>query len=255
MGERIRLTAADGHAGMGYRAAPEGKARGGVVVIGEVWGVNSWVREVVDRFARHGYLTVAPNLFDRLKPGFESEDYAAGSVYSTMAEQMKSFSFDTALPDVEATVKAAAEGGKVGITGYCFGGATTWRACHAGLGLSAGSGYYGGGIPNYIDLEPQVPLEMHYGDKDSGIPLEQIEALKVGALIEETDVRDIVAKQAITDNADILTVYGNLLCGSGNHLRAFNEQLLARGVTYVPQVITQQEWDAIATAEAVACGG
>ena len=66
MGERIRLTAADGHAGMGYRAAPEGKARGGVVVIGEVWGVNSWVREVVDRFARHGYLTVAPNLFDRL---------------------------------------------------------------------------------------------------------------------------------------------------------------------------------------------
>jgi carboxymethylenebutenolidase len=66
----------------------------------------------------------------------------------------------------------------VGITGYCFGGATTWRACHAGLGLSAGSGYYGGGIPNYIDLEPQVPLEMHYGDKDSGIPLEQIEALK-----------------------------------------------------------------------------
>ncbi|MGN6685625.1 MAG: dienelactone hydrolase family protein [Devosia sp.] len=178
MGERIRLTAADGHAGMGYRAAPEGKARGGVVVIGEVWGVNSWVREVVDRFARHGYLTVAPNLFDRLKPGFESEDYAAGSVYSTMAEQMKSFSFATALLDVEAAVKAAAEGGKVGITGYCFGGATTWRACHAGLGLSAGSGYYGGGIPNYIDLEPQVPLEMHYGDKDSGIPLEQIEALK-----------------------------------------------------------------------------
>ena len=178
MGERIRLTAADGHAGMGYRAAPEGKARGGVVVIGEVWGVNSWVREVVDRFARHGYLTVAPNLFDRLKSGFESEDYAAGSVYSTMAEQMKSFSFDTALLDVEAAVKAAAEGGKVGITGYCFGGATTWRACHAGLGLSAGSGYYGGGIPNYIDLEPQVPLEMHYGDKDSGIPLEQIEALK-----------------------------------------------------------------------------
>lgn len=82
-----------------------------------------------------------------------------------------------------------------------------------------------------------------------------IAALKVGALIEETDVRDIVAKQAITDNADILEVYGNLLCGSGNHLRAFNEQLLARGVTYVPQVITQQEWDAIATAEAVVCGG
>lgn len=178
MGERITLTAADGFTVNAYRAAPEGKARGGVVVIGEVWGVNKWVREVVDRFARHGYLTVAPNLFDRIKPGFESEDYAAGSAYATMAAQMKTFSFDKALLDVEAAVKAAATGGKVGITGYCFGGATTWRACHAGLGLSAGSGYYGGGIPNYIDLEPQVPLEMHYGDKDSGIPLEQVAALK-----------------------------------------------------------------------------
>ena len=140
MGERITLTASDGHTLNGYRAAPEGKPRGGVVVIGEVWGVNKWVREVVDRFARHGYLTVSPNLFARIKPDFESEDYAAGSVYATMGEQMKSFSFDTALRDVEAAIKLAAEGGKVGITGYCFGGATTWRACAAGLGLSAGSG-------------------------------------------------------------------------------------------------------------------
>jgi carboxymethylenebutenolidase len=133
---------------------------------------------VADRFARHGYLAVAPARFDRLKMGFESEDYAAGSSYATMGEQMKTFSFANALLDVEAAVKAAAAGGKVGITGYCFGGAMTWRACHAGLGLSAGSGYYGGGIPNYIDLEPQVPLEMHYGSKDTGIPLEQVEALK-----------------------------------------------------------------------------
>ena len=82
-----------------------------------------------------------------------------------------------------------------------------------------------------------------------------VEGLKVGALIEETDIRDINEKKAITDNADIVQVYDNLLCGSTNHLRAFNEQLLARGVTYVPQVITQQEWDAIASADAVVCGG
>lgn len=178
MGERITLSAADGHSFNGYRAAPEGKARGGVVVIGEVWGVNKWVREVTDRFARHGYLAVAPNLLARIKPDFESEDYAAGSAYATMAEQMKAFSFPDALEDVRAAVDMAADGGKVGITGYCFGGSVTWRACHEGLGLSAGSGYYGGGVPNYIDLEPQVPLEMHFGDKDTGIPLEQVEALK-----------------------------------------------------------------------------
>ena len=91
---------------------------------------------------------------------------------------MKKFDQDKALLDVEAAVKAAAEGGKVGITGYCFGGRITWRAAAEGIGLTAASGYYGGGVPDYIDLEPKIPLEMHYGSKDKGIPLEQVEELK-----------------------------------------------------------------------------
>lgn len=83
----------------------------------------------------------------------------------------------------------------------------------------------------------------------------EIEGLKVGALIEETDIHDINEKKAVTDEADILTVYSSLLCGSGNHLRAFNDNLLKQGVTYVPQVITQAEWDAIANALSETCGG
>ena len=148
------------------------------MVIQEVWGVNKWVQSVADRYAKHGYVAVAPALFDRVSMGFESEDYDKGSIRSVMPTAMDNFDFKSALLDVEAAVQAAAVAGKVGITGYCFGGMISWRAAHAGLGLSAASGYYGGGIPNYIDLEPQVPLEMHYGDKDTGIPLEQIEALK-----------------------------------------------------------------------------
>ena len=177
MGERIKLTASDGFIFNAYTATPEGKPRGGVVVIQEVWGLNRWVREVVDRFARHGYLTVAPAMFDRVQMGYESDNYGPDQ-FQVIGELMKTFDHKTALSDVAAAVQAASVGGKVGITGYCFGGATTWRAAHAGLGLTAASGYYGGGIPNYIDLEPMVPLEMHYGDKDTGIPLEQIEALK-----------------------------------------------------------------------------
>lgn len=177
MGERIILTTDDGFELNAYRAAPEGAPRGGVVVLGEVWGLNAWVRSVVDRFARHGYLAVSPNLFDRVDYGFESEDYGPDH-FQIVGELFKKFDHQTAITDIGTAVKAAGEGGKVGITGYCFGGTLTWRACHEGLGLSAGSGYYGGGVPNYIDLEPQVPLEMHYGDKDTGIPLEQIEALK-----------------------------------------------------------------------------
>ena len=82
-----------------------------------------------------------------------------------------------------------------------------------------------------------------------------VEGLKVGALIEETDIRDIVQRQALTDEADIVNVYRSLLCGSRNHLRAFNGALLALGVTYSAQVITQQEWDAIAYSTRETCGG
>jgi carboxymethylenebutenolidase len=178
MPTNLKLTSADGFTFNAYRAAPEGKAKGGVVVIQEVWGVNKWVQSVADRYARHGYVAVAPALFDRVSMGFESEDYEKGSIRSVMPAAMDNFDFKSALLDVEAAVKAAAAGGKVGITGFCFGGAVSWRAAHAGLGLSAASGYYGGGIANYIDLEPKIPLEMHYGDEDKGIPLDQVEALK-----------------------------------------------------------------------------
>ena len=178
MGERIKLTASDGFVFNAYRAEPEGKPRGGVVVIQEIWGINRWVRSVADRFARHGYIAIAPAMFDRINMGFESDDYVAGSAFATMAEQMKSYDRELAMLDVAAAIKSAADGGKVGITGYCFGGGISWRAAHHGLGLSAASGYYGGGIPSYIDMAPTIPLEMHYGDKDKGIPLEQVEHLK-----------------------------------------------------------------------------
>jgi hypothetical protein len=82
-----------------------------------------------------------------------------------------------------------------------------------------------------------------------------IEGLKVGALIEETDIRDITEKKLVTDEADILRVYDSLMCGSRNHLRAFNGALLDQGVTYVPTVITQAEWDAIANSPMETCGG
>lgn len=77
-----------------------------------------------------------------------------------------------------------------------------------------------------------------------------IEGLKVGALIEETDIRDIREKMEVTDETSILQVYQNLLCGSYEHLQAFNRQLVANGVSYQSQVISQEEWDAIASGSA-----
>ncbi|WP_375450693.1 dienelactone hydrolase family protein [uncultured Devosia sp.] len=177
MGERIKLTSGDGFTFNAYRAEPAGKAKGAVVLIHEVWGLNNFVRSEVDRYAGEGYVTVAPALMDRIEPGYESEDYGPTG-FAKIGELLQGFNPASTLPDVEAAVASVTEAGKVGITGYCFGGAISWRSAHAGLGLAAASGYYGGGVPNYIGLAPQIPIEMHFGDNDSGIPLEQIEALR-----------------------------------------------------------------------------
>ena len=77
-----------------------------------------------------------------------------------------------------------------------------------------------------------------------------VEALQVGALIEETDIVDIRARMAQTDEPAILATYQNLLCGSYSHLQAFDRQLKSQGVSYQPQVITQEQWDAIASGAA-----
>ena len=177
MSARITVTASDGFTLNAYRAEPAGKTRGGVVLFGEVWGLNNWVRSVADRWAAHGYLTIAPAMFDRVEFGYESEDYGPGGM-AKMGEIFKTYSQETALLDMAAAVKAASEGGKVGVTGYCFGGANSWRAVSQLDGIAAASGYYGGGIPNYIGLTPRAPTEMHFGTRDDGIPLEQVEELK-----------------------------------------------------------------------------
>jgi len=177
MGERIKLKTSDGFDLNAYKAVPAGKAKGGVVLLQEVWGLNRWIRSEVDRYAAAGYVCVAPAMMDRVEYGFESENYKADH-FAKVGELMKSFNPATAFLDLEAAVKEASSGGKVGITGYCFGGSWSWRGANAGLGLSAASGYYGGGVPSYIDLAPKIPTEMHYGEKDTGIPLDQVEALR-----------------------------------------------------------------------------
>jgi len=69
MGEMITLTAEDGHSQAGYRAAPKGKPRGGLVIVQEIFGVNSHIKRVTDGFAGDGYVALAPAIFERVEPG------------------------------------------------------------------------------------------------------------------------------------------------------------------------------------------
>jgi carboxymethylenebutenolidase len=175
MGKMIELTAADGHKLAAYRADPAGKPRGAIVVIQEIFGVNSHIKQVADGFAADGYVAIAPALFDRVQKnvdlGYTPEDIAKGR------EIRGKVTNDMAVKDAEAAVKAASTAGKVGIVGYCWGGLVTWLAAAKIPGLSAAVPYYGGGILDNAELKPKVPLMGHFGDKDQHIPVEGVKKL------------------------------------------------------------------------------
>jgi carboxymethylenebutenolidase len=175
MGKMIDLTASDGHKLTAYRADPSGKPRGGIVVIQEIFGVNSHIKQVADGYAADGYVAIAPSMFDRVQKnvdlGYTPDDIAKGR------EIRGKVANDMAVKDAEAAVKAAASAGKVGIVGYCWGGLVAWLAAAKIPGLSAAVPYYGGGILDNADLKPKVPLMAHFGDKDQHIPVEGVKKL------------------------------------------------------------------------------
>ena len=181
MGNFIDLKAADGFSFPAYVAQPQGKARGAVVVLQEIFGVNSHIRQVADGYAAAGYLAVAPATFHRVKPGVElgysAEDVTAGAALKAQVEALPA---PGALQDIQAAIKHASQAGKVGIVGYCWGGLLTWRAACMLDGLSAAAPYYGGGstLPAEIARKPKVPVMAHFGDQDAHIPMDTVRAFE-----------------------------------------------------------------------------
>jgi len=179
MGSFIDLKAADGFVFPAYVAQPAGPAKGGVVVLQEIFGVNSHIRSVADGYAQEGYLAVAPATFHRVRTGVElgygQDDMAAGMALKTAVEALPA---PGVMPDIQAAIGHAAQAGKVGIVGYCWGGLLTWRAACTLEGLSAAAPYYGGGMttPDEVARRPAVPVLAHFGDQDHWIPLNSVQA-------------------------------------------------------------------------------
>ena len=181
MGQNITLKAADGQAIPAYVARPEGQPRGGIVVIQEIFGVNAHIRSVAAGYARGGDLAVAPAIFHRVKPdvdlGYGPDDMTAGQALKAASEALPA---PGVLQDIQAAIDHAAQAGKVGIVGYCYGGLLSWRAACELSGLSAAAPYYGGGIttPEEVKRKPRVPVMAHFGDEDRWIPMEGGEAFR-----------------------------------------------------------------------------
>lgn len=172
MGKSVDIETLDDNKLTGYLAEPEGEAIGALVVIQEIFGVNSHIREVADGFAKDGYIVLAPAMFNRVGPdielGYTPEDVEKGREIRARIDH------EDAVRDMAAAVNAL-KGQPIGVVGYCWGGSLAWNAATRLDDVSAAVGYYGGMIPDMVDEQPRHPVMLHFGESDQSIPIEGVE--------------------------------------------------------------------------------
>jgi len=176
VGQDVTLTASDNFQLGAYRTRPEGKPKGAVVVIQEIFGVNDHIRMVCDRFAGQGYVAIAPSIFDRSERNFQS-GYSADEI-AVARKFIANPDWTAYLRDTQAAIDAVKDVGPIGIIGFCLGGSIAYAAATKLNGLSAAIGYYGGAVVRFADDKPHVPTQLHFGEKDHGIPLSDIETIR-----------------------------------------------------------------------------
>lgn len=171
-----------------YRAAPAGKTGLPVVlVIQEIFGVHEYIADTARRFARAGYLAIAPELYAR-----QGDPSKYGEIAKLQAEIVSKVPDAQVMADLDGALTwAAANGGnvsKAGITGFCWGGRITWLYAAHGP-VKAGVAWYGRLVGNASELTPRHPVDVAanlkapvlglYGAADTGIPLDTVEKMKV----------------------------------------------------------------------------
>jgi carboxymethylenebutenolidase len=174
MGEFTTIMARDGHEFQAWLTAPSGRPRGAVLVIQEIFGVNSHIRALTDGFAAEGYTAIAPALFDRVRRGIElgysSADMQQGAGYR------KQITPEKALLDLAAALAVVKHSGRAGSVGYCWGGALSYLvACR--LSVACAVVYYGK-VSEYLAEKPRCPVMYHFGTADQSIPSGDVERVR-----------------------------------------------------------------------------
>lgn len=164
----------DGFALNAYRATTSGARKGGVIVVQEIFGVSPHIEEMCGAFAAAGYEALAPSLFDRVERNFSASHDEAGIKKGIAG--VEASSWDQVAADIQAAIDTLEP--PVFITGFCYGGAVTWLGAQKCTGLAAGSAYYGRLINKLLDQKPRIPIILHYGNADAGIPLSEVDKVR-----------------------------------------------------------------------------
>jgi len=174
MGEFTTIMARDGHEFQAWLAAAPARPRGAVLVIQEIFGVNSHIRALTDGFAAVGYTAIAPALFDRVRRGIElsysNEGMQQGAGYR------KQLTPEKTLLDLAAALAVVKHSGRAGSVGYCWGGALAYLvACR--LSVACAVVYYGK-VSEYLGEKPRCPVMYHFGSADHSIPPADVERVR-----------------------------------------------------------------------------
>lgn len=180
--EYVNLSVVDGTSMRAYVARPDGKPKAGLIVFQEIFGINSHIRDVTERFGKQGLLAIAPELFHRTAPGFESGYTDMGPGF----EQMKQITDAGLEADIRAAYKWLRDEGESRIcsTGYCMGGRVSTLAAIT-VPLTCAVSYYGGGIaPSQFNpgllgrlKNLQAPMLFFWGGQDQHIPPESVASI------------------------------------------------------------------------------
>jgi carboxymethylenebutenolidase len=165
--------------------------RGGLIVGQELFGVNTHIRYVCERYAAQGYVAIAPCFYDRVQPdGFEA-GYSEAELEAARAV-MGHLVNAAMMLDTAAALGLLRAFGKVGMVGYCWGGSTAWLAACTLDGLACAISYYGGRIVQYADMQPKCAVMLHWGSTDHTIALDAVRGVEA----RHKDVRSFVYEGA-----------------------------------------------------------
>ena len=169
----LTLKSRDGFEFGAIRVEPKGARKGGLILVQEIFGINSFMIDAAKRFAAEGYEVLVPSMFDRQKPGFAREDHSPEAIMEG-GGYARANGLDAAMSDMGACVDALER--PVFITGFCYGGSIAYIAACRLRGLAASAAYYGSLLPAFKDAAPNCPSIAHFGREDAHIPMDGVDA-------------------------------------------------------------------------------
>ena len=194
-GKMVRITASDGHELDCWMQPAQGKRRGGLVVLQEIFGVTDQLKGVAAHYAGLGLEVAVPALFDRKERGAVIP-FGQGP---RGRDIMLAADLSQTMTDVDAAVTTLKQnGGKVVVMGFCWGGGLALRAAQV-LDVAGAISFYGTRLPQYLDRPLKAPLLCHCGTGDEHVPMEMVEQMK--DYLPEAEVQIYEAGHAFANDA------------------------------------------------------